>query len=83
MFKDGHAFSAALAVIGDEVDGHFESRAANVVDGDGNTTGYRLSWHREDLSVIKEVIVSPDGSVAPAPLAPVVVDSVGIATVIQ
>ena len=83
MFKDGHAFAMALAVIGDEVEGHFESRAANVVDGDGNTTGHRLSWHREDLSVIKEVIVSPDGNVVPAPLARVVVASVEIATVIE
>lgn len=63
MFKDGHAFAIALAVIGDEVDGHFESRAANIVDDDGNTTGYRLSWHHEDLSVIKEVTVNADGSV--------------------
>jgi hypothetical protein len=63
MFKDGHAFAIALADIGDEVEGHFESRSYALVDDDGNKTGYRLSWHREDLSVIKEVVVNIDGSV--------------------
>jgi hypothetical protein len=62
MFKDGHAFAIALAAIGDEVEGHFESRAETIRDGDENIISHRLSWHREDRSVIKEVTVHADGT---------------------